>query len=155
MVLHVELVVPEGKVWAGAAGLVIAKTLDGDIGVMAGRAPVLGILTEGSVVRILPRYGGAGHDGDSGADGPVARDGGPGADEITAAVSGGFFSVADDRVSILARQAQLGSAVDQPAARAALDAAVAEGQAQGGEESPDVRYLRALLRAVGAGDGTS
>jgi F-type H+-transporting ATPase subunit epsilon len=155
MVLHVELVVPEGEVWAGAAGLVIAKTLDGDIGVMAGRAPVLGILAEGSVVRILPRYGGAGHDDDSGGDSPAVHDGGPGADEVTAAVSGGFFSVADDRVSILARQAQLGSAVDQPATRAALEAAVAAEQAPGEQESADVRYLRAMLRAAGAGDGTS
>jgi F-type H+-transporting ATPase subunit epsilon len=66
-------------------------------------------------------------------------------------VSGGFFSVADDRVSILARQAQLGAEVDRTAVRAQLDgeleAATAGGQAA--EESATARYLRALLRAAG------
>ena len=40
--------------WAGPAEMVIAKTLDGDIGVLTGHTPVLGILAEGSVVRIRP-----------------------------------------------------------------------------------------------------
>ena len=31
-----SLVVPEGEVWAGPAGMVIAKTKDGDIGVLTG-----------------------------------------------------------------------------------------------------------------------
>jgi DNA-binding FadR family transcriptional regulator len=59
--------------------------------------------------------------------------------------------VADDRVSILAREAQLGGEVDTRAARAALDEAVQrEEAAAGGEEEPaDVRYFRALLRAAG------
>jgi F0F1-type ATP synthase epsilon subunit len=54
--------------------------------------------------------------------------------------------VADDRVSILARQAQLGSEVDRAGAQAALDAAE-EAAGHGGEETTDVRYFRALLRA--------
>ncbi len=107
MTLQVELVVPEGEVWSGPAGIVIAKTLDGDIGVLTNHTPVLGILAEGSVVRILPKESpdGEGGDGDGG--------------ELTAAVGGGFFSVADNRVSILAHQAQLGREVDAAAARAA------------------------------------
>jgi F-type H+-transporting ATPase subunit epsilon len=134
--LQVVLAVPEGELWAGPAGRVIAKTLDGDIGVLTGHSPVLGILAEGSMVRILA---------EGGADGPAAGD------EVVAAVSGGFFSVADDRVSILARQAQLGVEVDTSAARAALDEALqsAEGAASGSEETADVRYFRALLRAAG------
>ncbi|MGN6679204.1 MAG: F0F1 ATP synthase subunit epsilon, partial [Streptosporangiaceae bacterium] len=36
------LVVPEGQVWAGNAERVVAKTLDGDIGVLTGHTPVLG-----------------------------------------------------------------------------------------------------------------
>jgi F-type H+-transporting ATPase subunit epsilon len=116
--------------------LVIAKTLDGDIGVLTGHSPVLGILAEGSMVRIRTE---GGTDGDASGD------------EVVAAVSGGFFSVADDQVSILARQAQLGAAVDTTAARAALDEALqnAEGAAGGNEEPADVRYYRALLRAAG------
>jgi F-type H+-transporting ATPase subunit epsilon len=127
--LHVELVVPEGEIWAGDAQRVIAKTLDGDIGVLTGHTPVLGILAEGSVVRILPEDG-------RGAGG-----------EMLAAIGGGFLSVADDRVSILARQAQLGTEVDQAGGQAALDAAL-ESAGPGGEETSDIRYFRALLRAA-------
>jgi F-type H+-transporting ATPase subunit epsilon len=126
MTLQVELVVPDGEVWSGAAQMVIAKTLEGDIGVLTGHAPVLGILAEGSVVRIRPEEG----------------------EEISAAVSSGFFSIADDRVSILARQARLSSDIDRSAAQAALDAALEE---SGQEESAQVRYYRAQLVAAGAG----
>jgi F-type H+-transporting ATPase subunit epsilon len=135
MTLRVELVVPEGEIWSGQAGMVIAKTLDGDIGVLTGHTPVLGILAEGSLVRIMPE----------GPPDAAARA------EVVAAVNGGFFSVADDRVSILAREAQLGEQVDARAARTALDEAVqrAEASPGGGEEPADVRYFRALLRAAG------
>jgi F-type H+-transporting ATPase subunit epsilon len=129
--LHVELVVPEGEVWAGDADRVIAKTLDGDIGVLTGHTPVLGILAEGSVVRILP-------EGDAAADGWLA-----------VAVHGGFLSVADDRISILAHQAELGSQVDASAVQSALDAALEDESRSAGEESADVRYFRAQLRAAG------
>jgi F-type H+-transporting ATPase subunit epsilon len=134
MTLRTELVTPEGAIWSGAADRVIAKTLDGDIGVLTGHAPVLGILVAGSVVRILPE-----NEGQDRA-----------ADWVTAAVSGGFFSVADNRVSILARQAQLGNVVDQQATRATLDQALQDSEASGEDgESADVRYLRALLTASG------
>jgi F-type H+-transporting ATPase subunit epsilon len=130
--LHVTLVMPEGELWAGSAERVIAKTADGDIGVLTGHTPVLGILAEGSVVRILPEEP-------------------PGGPEIQAAVGGGFLSVADDRVSILARRAMLSGDVDRSAVKAELDAA-ADPQAPSGpgaEESGEVRYLRALLQVAG------
>jgi F-type H+-transporting ATPase subunit epsilon len=127
MTLQVELAVPDGEVWAGEAEMVIAKTLEGDIGVLTGHSPVLGILAEGSVVRIRP---------------------GEGAEEISAAVSSGFFSIADDRVSILARQAQLSSGIDRAAVQAALDAELGD---SGQEESAQARYYRAQLTAAGAG----
>ncbi len=134
MSLYVELVVPEGQVWAGNAQRVIAKTLDGDIGVLAGHAPVLGILAEGSLVRILPEDEGAGS-------------------EVRAAVGGGFLAIADDRVSILARQAELGERVDTAQVTAALAAALEEAEATGanraGTEPFAVRYARAMLRAAG------
>jgi F-type H+-transporting ATPase subunit epsilon len=131
--LQVALVVPEGEIWSGPAQMVIAKTQDGDIGVLTGHAPVIGILVSGSLVRIIPEESAA-------AD-----------SEVVAAVGGGFLSVADDRVSVLARQAELGTQVDQAAAQAALDSALqaAEGEAPGGEEPADVRYARAVLRAAG------
>ena len=143
MTLQVELVVPEGEIWSGPAELVIAKTLDGDIGVLTNHTPVLGILVEGSLVTIRPVPG-----GQSGQDAE-----GTGGD-ILAAVGGGFFAVADNRVSILAHQAQLARQIDTAAARAALDKALqdAADSTTGIEEPAEVRYLRAQLRAAGEPD---
>ena len=132
MTLHVEVVVADRELWAGEANMIIAKTLEGDIGVLTGHPPVLGILAEGSIVRILDP------EGSSGADGAEA--GG----EVTAAVSGGFLSVADDRISILAVDAQLGREVDTSAARTALDEV-----GSGDDESTEARYAGAQLRAAG------
>lgn len=132
MTLRVELVVPEGEIWSGPAQRVIAKTLDGDLGVLTGHTPVLGILSEGSVIRILGEQD--------------AQAGG----ELRAAVAGGFLSVADDRVSILAREAQLGADVDKAAVRAELDEELrGAGGGPSAQESATARYLRALLRAAG------
>jgi F-type H+-transporting ATPase subunit epsilon len=123
--LQVALVVPDRELWSGEARTVIAKTTEGDIGVLTGHSPVFGILAEGSVAEILT------------AD-----------SEVRAAISGGFLSVADDQVSILAAQAQLGGEVDIEEARHELASALAEGRA-GVEDSPAVRYARARLRAAG------
>jgi F-type H+-transporting ATPase subunit epsilon len=131
--LHVELLMPDRKLWSGEAGLVIVKTLDGDIGVQAGHSPVFGILSPGSVVRVRE----------------VPGDDSPG-DAVRAAVRDGFVSVTSDRVSILASSGALASEVDVSAATADLDAATASaGSAAAAEESPDVRYARARLRAAG------
>ena len=131
MTMRVQLVEPEGEIWSGSAEMVIARTLDGEIGLLTNHAPIIGILYEGSLVQIRP-------------------DGGNEAD-VFAAVTGGFLSMADNRVSILARQGQLGRDVDTAAAQAALDQALeAAGPAAGGPEEPaDVRYYRALLEAAG------
>jgi len=133
MTLRVELVAPDGEIWSGNARMVIAKTLDGNLGILTGHPPVLGILAEGSLVQILD-----------------PEDGGEDSREVVAAVRSGFLSVADDRVSILSRQAQLGHRVDAAAVKAELDATVeAAGPAAAEDESSDVRYSRALLRAAG------
>ena len=133
MTVHVELLLPDRSLWSGEAGLVIAKTLDGDIGVMAGHSPVFGILSPGSVVRIRD----------------VPGDDSPG-DAVRAAITDGFLSVTDNRVSILASSGVLADEVDVSAVNADLDAATtAAGSASAAEESPDVRYARARLRAAG------
>ena len=125
MTLHVALVVPDRELWSGEATNVIAKTTEGDIGILTGHSPVFGVLAEGSLVEIIN-------------------------DEtrVRAAVSGGFLSVADDKVSILAAQAQLGVDVDMGEARRELDAALSE-TAAGPEEPTEAKYARALLRAAG------
>jgi F-type H+-transporting ATPase subunit epsilon len=123
--LHAALVVPDRELWSGEARTVIAKTTEGDIGVLTGHSPVFGILAEASVVEILTE--------DS---------------TVRAAVSGGFLSVANDQVSILAAQAQLGAEVDPEQARRELATAMAEAP-PGGEESAEAKYAKALLRAAG------
>ncbi len=136
MTLRVELVAPDGEIWSGHARMVIAKTLDGDLGVLTGHPPVLGILAEGSLVRIIDPEGGAGSDGAG--------------KEIVAAVSSGFLAVADDRVSVLSRQAGLASRVDTGIVQAGLDAALEGAAPMTPEQEPtEVKYARALLRAAG------
>ena len=135
MTLQVELVVPDGELWSGNARMVIAKTLDGDIGLLGSHPSVLGILVPGSVVEIRdPEDAG-------GAQDPIVR----------AAVLSGFLSVHDDRVSIMAREATLGSQVDRATVQSELDAALSEGGPGGDEESAEVKYARARLRAAGDG----
>jgi len=125
--MHVALVEPEGELWSGSAEMVIARTLDGEIGLLSNHAPVIGILYEGSMVQIRPDGGGP---------------------DVFAAVSGGFVSMADNRVSILARQAQLGADVNTAAVDELLAEALQSAGAIGPEEPADVRYYRSLLRAA-------
>ncbi len=124
--MRVSLVVPDRELWSGEARTVIAKTSEGDIGVLTGHAPVFGILAEGSLVEILSDN----------------------AEPVRAAVSGGFLSVADDHVRILAAQAQLTEEIDTEAARRELDAALADA-GSGTEETAEAKYARAQLRAAG------
>ena len=126
MTMQVALVVPDRELWSGEASTVIAKTTEGDIGVLTGHAPVFGVLAEGSTVEIL------------------ADD----AEPVRAAVSGGFLSVADNQVSILAAQAQLADEVDADRAQQELDTALADAE-QGPEEPAEAKYARAQLRAAG------
>ncbi|MBU3643232.1 MAG: F0F1 ATP synthase subunit epsilon [Candidatus Nanopelagicaceae bacterium] len=77
--LKVELVSPEKKVWSGEAVSVSARTLEGDLGILTDHAPLLGVLVDGKVVI-------------KGTDGSVS--------EFN--VNGGFLSVSNNRVSILA-----------------------------------------------------
>jgi F-type H+-transporting ATPase subunit epsilon len=131
--IHVELLTPDRSLWSGEAGMVIAKTIDGDIGILPGHAPVFGILSPGSLVRIRDVEG---------SDSP--------GDAVRCAVRDGFLSVTADRVSILTSVGELSGEVDVSAAQSDLDAATsAAGSAAAAEESPDVRFARARLRAAG------
>ena len=124
--MHVALVMPDRELWSGEATMVIAKTTEGDIGVLTGHSPVFGVLAEGSLVEVRNE------------EDTVAR----------AAVSGGFLSVADNKVSVLAAQALLGDEIDAASAQAELDAALSEAGA-GPEKPAEAKYARAQLRAAG------
>jgi F-type H+-transporting ATPase subunit epsilon len=126
--LRVELVVPDRELWSGQATTVIVKTTEGDIGVLTGHSPVFGVLAEGSVAEIVTDE-----------------------QRVRAAVSGGFLSVADDRVSILAAQAELAGEINVEQTRQELATALAEA-IPGADDSPAVRYARARLRAAGSQD---
>jgi F-type H+-transporting ATPase subunit epsilon len=101
--LHVELVAADRKVWSGDATIVIARTTEGDLGIQPGHAPLLGVLVNGAV-RVDATEGGV----------------------VVAAVHGGFLSVADDQISILAETAELSEEIDVDRARRALERASAD-----------------------------
>ena len=127
MALHVELVAADRQVWSGEADMVVARTTDGDLGVLPGHTPLLGTLVEG-VVRMQH-----------------------GSEAVVAAVHGGFIAVADDVVSVMAEAAEVSTDIDVSRARAALDAALAAGDDD--EAASAARRARARLAAVGEPTG--
>lgn len=121
--MHVELVAPDREVWSGDAEMVIARTAEGEIGVMAGHQPLLGVLVEGTV--------------------RIKRSG---ESELVAAVHGGFLSVSDRGVAVLGELVELAEEIDTSRARQALD------RARGSEEEEAraaARRAEARLRAAG------
>ncbi len=120
--LQVELVAADRTVWSGRAEMVIARTVEGDVGVLRGHAPMLALLAD-AVVEITDD------------DGHVT----------VAVVDGGFLSVAADRVSVLSERAVLAEEVDADQARSELDAA-RDGGADDAERR--IRRAEARLRAV-------
>jgi F-type H+-transporting ATPase subunit epsilon len=98
--LQVELVAADRTVWTGDATMVIARTSDGEVGILPHHAPLLGTLVDGTVV--------------------VRQESG---DPVVAVVHGGFLSVADNRVGVLAEEADLAKDIDIAAAERDLEAA--------------------------------
>ncbi|WP_022878090.1 F0F1 ATP synthase subunit epsilon [Microbacterium sp. B19] len=84
MPLRVNLVSADAEVWTGEASLVVAKTVEGEIGFMQGHEPVLAILAQGEV-RI------------TGVDGT----------KVLANAQDGFLSMAGDELTIVAGHASL------------------------------------------------
>jgi F-type H+-transporting ATPase subunit epsilon len=84
--LQVELVSADSRVWSGEASMLVARTTEGEIGILTGHSPLLAVLAPGEV-RI-----------DAGEGGTVVAD-----------VSGGFLSVEHDRVTVVSDAAALTS----------------------------------------------
>jgi F-type H+-transporting ATPase subunit epsilon len=120
--MNVELVAPDRKIWSGEAEMVIARTTEGDIGILPNHEPVLGVLVE-SAVRIKRSDG----------------------DELVAAVHGGFLSVTRDSVSILAEVVELADEIDVARARQSLESASSGDD----DDKAAVRRATARLRARG------
>ena len=49
MALDVNIVAPDRVLWSGKASRVIAPTVEGDIGLLAGHEPVLSVLRPGEI----------------------------------------------------------------------------------------------------------
>lgn len=101
MTVEVHIVTPEREVWSGEADEVIARGVDGEVGILGGHAPLLVRLAIGPL-RLLSEAG-----------------------EQTAVIDGGFMHVATDagvtRADVLATQAELATEIDVEAARRRLE----------------------------------
>jgi F-type H+-transporting ATPase subunit epsilon len=83
--LRVNLVTAERELWAGEASMVVAKTSEGEIGLLPGHEPMLAILVPGQV-RV------------------TASEGSPVAVDIT---EGGFLSIEHNVVTVVVREGVL------------------------------------------------
>lgn len=84
MALDVTVVAADREVWSGQAKRVVAKSVEGEIGILTGHEPVLAVIAGGDV-RIIDSN-----------------------DQlVTAHAAGGFMSVENDRVTIVADTAKL------------------------------------------------
>jgi F-type H+-transporting ATPase subunit epsilon len=81
--LQVDLVAVEEKIWSGEAEMLIARTTEGDLGVLKGHAPLLGQLANPGEVRVKLAGG----------------------KELAYNVSGGFLSITSEGVTVLAESA--------------------------------------------------
>lgn len=117
MALKVDLVAVERPVWEGEAKGIVARTVEGDIGILPGHEPFLALLADG-LLRI------------DAVEGPP----------LFVAVHEGFLSVDSDVVKILAETAELGSEIDVERAKAAKQRAI-----DAGADDPD--EIAAIRRA--------
>jgi F-type H+-transporting ATPase subunit epsilon len=83
-VLNVSLVSADQEVWSGEASMVVAKTVEGEIGILPGHEPLLAILASGEVRLTLV-----------------------GGEKLVADASDGFLSVEGNAVQVVARRAAL------------------------------------------------
>lgn len=123
--LHVELVAVERMIWSGEATQVLTRTTEGELGILPGHISLLGQLADGGIVRIDEEDG----------------------EQLVVAVHGGFLSVTEKGVSILAELAEFADEIDVDRARRALE------KSDLASEDPDERQaaLRATSRLRAAG----
>ncbi|WP_332664333.1 F0F1 ATP synthase subunit epsilon [Aeromicrobium sp.] len=125
-VLHVELVAADRLVWSGEASMIIARTSEGDVGILPNHAPMLSLMVDG-VVDVTTSSN----------------------ETWIAAVDAGFLSVADNRVSILAEHALMSHDIDLEKAKADLERAH-KAREDDGEQAAALQaaWAEARIRAV-------
>jgi F-type H+-transporting ATPase subunit epsilon len=124
--LQVELVAADRLVWSGEGKMVIARTTEGDVGILPNHAPMLSLMVDG-VVDVQT------------ADGET----------WVAAVDAGFLSVANNRISILSEHAEMSHEIDLEKARQELERAKSAGEYESEAEAEEaVRRAQARIRAV-------
>jgi F-type H+-transporting ATPase subunit epsilon len=97
---EVEVVSPDRTLFSGEAEMVVCRTVDGEIAFLAEHTPLIGAL-EPCVLRVVAEGG----------------------DEDVFAVGGGFVDVGNNKVIVLADQAQQAGDIDVAAARSDLEEA--------------------------------
>ena len=122
--LQVELVAADRLVWSGEAKIVIARTTEGDVGILPNHAPMLSLMVDG-IVDVTT------------ADGET----------WIAAVDAGFLSVAHNRISILSEHAEMSHEIDLEKARGDLERAKTAGEDDEAAQEA-VRRAEARIRAV-------
>jgi F-type H+-transporting ATPase subunit epsilon len=128
-VLKVAVVSAERALWSGEAKSLVAKTPEGDIGILPGHEPVLALLVE-SPLRIEETNG----------------------TRMVIAVHGGFFSVEHDNVNVIAEVAELAEDIDLERAQAALARITADGVVTD-EEAPALRRAETRVQVANVAKG--
>ena len=124
--MQVELVAADRLVWSGKARMVIARTTEGDVGVLPNHAPMLSLMVDG-VVDVTT------------ADG----------ESWVAAVDAGFLSVAANRISILSEHAEMSHDIDLERARQDLERARSAGENEDAAQEAAARaWAEARIRAA-------
>ena len=115
--LNIDIVAVDRKIWSGEGTFLFTRTTSGEIGILPRHIPLVAQLVDDAMVR-------------------VEREG---EEDLRIAVDGGFMSVTDDGVIILAESAEFESEIDADAARRDSESDDPETAAKG----------RARLRALG------
>ena len=115
--LQVELVAADRKVWEGEADMVVARTVDGELGVLPGHTPLLSSLQVGELWYRI------------------------GQEKHYLAISFGFVEVLPDRVTVLAQIAERAQDIDVARAEAAKRRA----EERVAKPSPDMDFERARV----------
>ena len=97
-----EVVSPESIVWSGQAEMLVTRTTEGEIGILADHEPTMAALATGSTV--------------------ITAEGG---DQITLAIHGGFLQILHNEVTLLTDRAEIADGDREQAAELARSLAEA------------------------------